>query len=426
MKLPFWFSPVVMMLLWWAIGLISLMLPDSVYWDLMKAPKLFEPVHFAYLSFALLNFSLWTAIGILTARSFSPYRPEALKVLTYAIEKKSLKRYLIAFSAIVAFSYAIWFLPTLNSSVISTILSGGNATFARDIGNQISGVTTMTQFAVPVAVISSYGLFLTNNESTRKFYRRIIVALCILGAYRAVIWSERLGLLEIIVPIGVTWVICRFRGQLSITVLPIAGVIGVISIFGITEYFRSWAFYGQFEQNIAVFSALRFLSYYISSFNNMGMSIEFIEPTYQPMHTLQMLFKLPIPFLEGLNQMQNELWAIELKGSLARFSNPEFNLFGGVGLAINDFGITGGILVLGIHGFLSGLIYGLLRRGSIVGLVFYPCWIVGLLEFGRLLYWGNGRALPIWVLAFIFVVILRRLDRLKRERIVEMPGTLKI
>lgn len=412
MKLIYWMHPLFLMAVWAAVAWFSYLMPADLYFLLMRVSKVIEFPHLLVAWAGITAFSLGVLFGLRSVSGRLTPRQEAQDSLRYVLEHVHFRRTCLFFFAVMTLAYAIWLGPTLNAGVLSAFLSGSGYS-GRQLGNQISGITTMTQFGVALAAVCGYGITLCAGRA-RSFYRILLTLVLVFAVYRSFIWSERLALVECAVPAMTAYVIARYRGHLSYRVLPVAAVLVVIFFFGVTEYFRSWNFYSQFGINIAYFSASRFLSYYISSFNNLAISIEWFEPTGLPLNTLAFFFKLPLPGFSYLNSLQANLWSETFMGGLTRYGNPEFNLFSGVGMAVSDFGIPAGIAVLSVHGFLSGRLYRLVQCGRMAGMLIYPVWMVGLLEFGRLLYWGTSRTLLIWVLLAILVMAAKRLLRNRR------------
>ena len=113
----------------------------------------------------------------------------------------------------------------------------------RDTVGTIPGLTTMTQFGVAAAIVSA--VVLAHEFSRTELCK--LVAIVGFALPRALIFSERLAILELVLPVTVI-----FAGRLSAhgglqrrmaNLLPVAGMIAVPAMFGFFEYFRSWAYY---------------------------------------------------------------------------------------------------------------------------------------------------------------------------------------
>ncbi|WP_217354237.1 hypothetical protein [Ruegeria arenilitoris] len=410
MKTVYWMNPLVIMSAWACIGAFSLLMSPEMYYLLMRTTKTIEPIHLGIALAGIGIFSLGAVLGMFSVSGQKQARNLVIEDLTFILQSVRFRRACLIYAVLMMVAYAIWLGPTLNPSVIMAFFTG-KGFVGRDVGNQIGGITTMTQFGVALAVVSGYGIALSTKRNCQTFYSRLLFLILFLALYRSFIWSERLALVECAIPAVTAWTIAKNTGQASFRIAPVLAAAAVVFFFGTTEYFRSWNFYSQFDINIAYFSASRFLSYYVSSFNNLAVSIEYFEPSGLPLNSMNFLFKLPLPGFETLNQIQAELWEHTFMGGLERFGNPEFNLFTGVGMMISDFGIFWGVVLLLIPGFISGRLYRLVQFGRLSGLFIFPVWMIGLLEFGRLLYWGTSRTLFIWVLIFVLLSIAGSLIR---------------
>lgn len=418
--------PVFFAIVWASVAILTFLTPREIYILLMRSEKVYTLDHLLVTILALVIFSLFIVVGMgSVARSPTQTRDFQNKMQEIFSNPVLLKACL-SFFVLISLAYAVWFGPTLNPSTLSAFFNG--AIEAREVGNQVSGLTTMTQFGVGLSCISAYGVIFSTTKRTRRVYFWILACLVICALYRSFLWSERLALIETIVPVSIVFLAHYNRGQKVFMLLPVLAIFVMIGYFGVAEYFRSWSFYK--DQNIGMiyFATTRFLSYYLSSFNNLGMMIDNLEPTFEPLNSLRFLYKMPLPGLEHLNQKAAQIW-VDYKDALANYTNPEFNLFSGIGMVVSDFGVAGGLLVLTVHGFLSGRLYALMVEGRLFGVFFYPIWMVGLMEFGRLLYWGNTRVFPAWILLFTITYIakyvyfrslrLRSIGGTKRDRSVK-------
>jgi len=416
-KAPYWMNPIVIMVAWMVMCVIASLMDNSFYRQFMRASKFIELKHVLIYFLATLIFCVFCYFGMHRAASAPNRSRNRLEALTAGINSTAVARLVLGAFVVVTIAYLIWFFPTFDGRVVSRLIEGESTSAMRAYGNQISGITTLTQLGIPLAVVSVFGILLGKTRHRRHFYRLVLAAVIFFALYRMLLWSERLALFEILVPAMIAWTLVVYRGQAIYRWLPVVAFFGAVFIFGLSEYFRSWNFYADRSSGIVSFSFLRFISYYLSSMNNMALLIDRIDPSYLPLNTLQFVFKMPLPGFAGLNELQGSFWQETYMGSLESYANPEFNLFGAVGLIISDFGVVGGILVMSVFGWITGRLYASAQSGMLFGLVIYPIWMVGLLEFGRLLYWGNGRAFPAWLLAFALVYVLRRAWLLHARRV---------
>jgi hypothetical protein len=100
---------------------------------------------------------------------------------------------------------------------------------------------------------------------------------------------------------------------------------------------------------------------------------------------------------------------------LEAFANPEFNNVSGLYLPFIDFGFVVGILVIIAIGVVSGLLYRSFSQLQPAGLIIYPTWYVGLLDFIRIFYWGDSRYVPIIIPAICVVWFVRQSRKNQRS-----------
>jgi hypothetical protein len=174
---------------------------------------------------------------------------------------------------------------------------------------------------------------------------------------------------------------------------PLWGAVALCIIFAFGEYFRSWQFYQyQGYNSFLEFVLLRFVGYFSTSINNATGIILHFDPIGSPATTARWFYKLLQVFGAGFADQTNVI-----DQYLATFANPEFNNVSGLYLPFIDFGLISGVLVLIVVGAVSEVFYRSFSRSQPAGLIIYPTWYVGLLDFIRIFYWGESRYIPIIV-----------------------------
>jgi hypothetical protein len=282
----------------------------------------------------------------------------------------------------------------------------------------LPGLTTLTQFGPATVLI---GLLLL------KLRRPVLWPIALLvgvSAVRGFFLSERLALLELLVPAAVLGLrllpaIGRFGGRWrrgGLALAPVAAVGGLMVFFTAFEYNRSWvAHYAHTGISLWEFGSSRLTGYYVTAINNSALLLtNMAGPLPAPYYTLEWLWAFPglssVFDYEALHGVSPE----SLYGQmLVHGGNPEFNNGGGLLLPIADYGLVGAALYWALVGVLIGACFILYRRGSLAGLLLYPILFQGLLELPRLLYGAAGRVFPTWLmlLAACLLLGLRR-DRL--------------
>lgn len=264
----------------------------------------------------------------------------------------------------------------------------------------VSGVTTLTQFGIAALLL---GVWI----GIAKGWRAVRIPLAVLAGLtvaRALFNSERLAIIELAIPFSVLMlrlhvlespVYTRAR-HLSLQFLPLFAAGGLISIFGASEYFRSWStFYSGEGTGFWQFVVLRLTGYYVTALNNGAVLISQLGTQAAPFFTLHFLWRFP--FFSNLAlaifpQVQLEDTTIDpYMTILNRAANPEFNNGSGLLLPIADYGLAGAFSFWVIAGFLCGFAYRAFLRMHPAGLLFYPVLFTGVVEIARILYWGEGR-----------------------------------
>ena len=298
----------------------------------------------------------------------------------------------------------------------------------------ISGVTTLTQLAMAAMVL---GVMLGVVQGWRRVWPKFAV-LFGLTLVRALMNSERLALLELLIPAVVLFVrlglmdsaLIRQRFWPLLRMAPVLGYAGLVVVFGASEYFRSWInFYAGGDLSFWSFVSLRLLGYYVTALNNGALLIQRIEPTGAPFFTLHFLWRFP-----GLSNLMDAIYpnfalaSIEndpYMAYLKREANPEFNNGGGLLEPIMDFGFIGCLAYWLLAGLQAGLLYRWFQQKRMSGLLLYPATFVGVIELSRIIYWAEGRVV-IPQLALCGVVLVcayyARQFRVTREDMAWQPS----
>lgn len=418
MRVPKWMNPTWVALLWLGVGTGSVLVSSDSYQIMMRTQKYIDFDAFLTVSCLIFAFFLCAFISVNTGRTRSYETVDSLEILAAFTSHRQTIGLVLSIYLLCCLAYFLWFLPTFNLSVLKQILVM-HAIKGREVGSQISGVTTMTQFGSVLTTIAALALCNPNRapRKIRVFYRTILISLIVFATYRALIWSERLGLIEVGLPAITVYFCFKIRKRILAESAPLFAIFAMIFVFGAFEYFRSWQFYKDEYSSIVTFSTERFLSYYYTSFNNFGMLYHELDVSNEPVNILRFLYTLPIPFNPLAGKFE-ELTDGDLLYALKRYVNPEFNLFTAPGLVFFDVGLLLGAVVFGFLGFVSGKIFKSFKRKNGLGLFLYPIWMIGLFEVGRELFWTSGRALPQIVGALFFAYLFNRYRRRKIARLI--------
>ena len=416
---PFWVMAAPVMVL----SLIALLLPEAAYRDNWRTAKAFDSTSFVMCFAAAVLFcggglvATWINAGFAARRPLPPGPRESLR------GARTLKILFDCAFAVTVIAYAIWLVAILRHGGIgmfANVLLGGAE--APDIlkrsaeESTIAGITTFTQFGIGTAMLGTY---LGVTRGWGKVRARLLILLAFTGI-RAVFMSERLSLIEIVLPSVVLFVRLIGNGRPGsalrrfLLVAPIVGIVGLCALFTFTEYFRSWStFYaGRNDQSLFSFSLLRLLGYYITALNNGAVYWQEHGAIYFPYYTLGFIWKFPLigealQMALGGTSSPSDVQTALLKAD----ANPEFNNSSGIFLIPMDMGVPGAIAYFAIYGCIAGLLYHSYRRGSIAGLLLYSFMVTGLTDQARILYLHSGRAFPTWMLLLFVILVLRSKQR---------------
>ncbi len=310
-------------------------------------------------------------------------------------------------------AYVIWFLEILLNPLLLLQATQTGAFEIRDQVSNIPGITSFTQAGIPFFICYFVATRYCGQTLGSRFHIYIAVLLA-LTMIRAFAWTERLALLEIVIPVLLlslpTWRSRSKSFRLGLRMAPLFGIVALIVFFGVMEYFRSWLdFYAESGESFLDFVLQRISTYYVTAVNNaVGYLVENSDwPRWDGRYMLSGIYAMP--GIGGALITEFALRPDTYSTFLSTYLDEEFNNFSGLYFPIVDFGLIGGPLVLGVCGFLTGYSWRLFAAQSIGGLLFYPLVYVGLIDLLRVMYLGNSRSLiPIALLIIIYFLGFRR------------------
>jgi len=416
-----WVSPMGSLLFVVPLSLVvALRIPDADYRFFYKEPNVISTgqAQMFLLAAGVL------ALGSLLAVTVRPVRippawpalsPTHLPVLR-AAEPIAFALTLFGYAVLLALGVARGASPAL---LLSSLTSQSNYTGQlKVLFAPVAGVSSFTQIGIAYVVVA--GLLLCQGRQAR-LVRRLAVVL-VLGLLRAFLLTERLAVLELIVPllaIGGLWLRQRPRRSGWLPAAPLLALPLLLVVFGAFEYSRSWVFYrSRTTLTFPAFVVNRLAGYYATSYNNGALQLDAPKsPGRLPYSSLEGLWTAPgISQLHLYERLSGQAGPDALNTALAQHGNPEFNNPGGLAVPLFDFGTLGGLLFFLIAGLLIGLAYRSWRSASPVGLLLYPVLFTGLLELPRYLYWTQGRVLPplVFLLAVAGLMVRRQRSRVSR------------
>jgi oligosaccharide repeat unit polymerase len=315
--------------------------------------------------------------------------------------------------------YALAIKHGLSLSVILDLLQGGSRSdydFGGEHLTTIPGLTTATQFGLTVVTLG-VPLGIVDGWRTVRWQFLTVFALALT---RSFLNQERLAVIELVVPLVVSFLGFRMKGKrlrLLTQFGPVLGGVFLYLCFSMAEYFRSWSrFYAVSESNFWSFMALRLAGYYATSLNNGALLWKGSLPLSAglPMQTFDFLWHFPIlkdvlatafPSVSLPTELAETHW----HDLLATSANAEFNNPSGIFGPFVDYGVAGGLLCWLLAGLICGFLYKEFKRRSVAGIFLYPAIYIGLIEATRILYWASGRFFPdIFTLVVGVLLLFRR------------------
>ncbi len=271
-------------------------------------------------------------------------------------------------------------------------------TLSKEVFVSWKGVTTASQFAIAAVPL---GMWLILHGERRLIWP--IGLLIGLAGVRAVAFSERLAIIELLVPIVFITLRISILGKplsklkrQALQLAPVLGVMALFVFFGASEYLRSWRYYQHEFDSFASFTMWRIAGYYSTAHNNGAMALETQRPYPLPYATTRAIWLIP-----GLSQTPlgyQKITGIDPserhEQMLEQFGTPELNNEGGLFQPALDFGVGGYLLFWLASGFVSGRLYRHFMVGTLAGLTLYPLIIIAILETPRFLYLCYTRSFP--------------------------------
>jgi hypothetical protein len=268
------------------------------------------------------------------------------------------------------------------------------------------GVTSLVNCGPAFFSIYAYRAILS-GVPVRRWMHLMCVVLLGLTALRVYAWSERLALIECIVPFSLAimgranrWKSKPFRFMVQAG--PFFAVPLFILYFGIAEYVRSWNSSTYHNQTgFWEFAVGRLASYYYTSLNNgAGILSTSKWPSFQFQYTLWWLHKAPLigPTFSSFVDLRSG----DLQEFLEKFGDVEFNNPSGLYSVIFDLGLPGGIGYFAVVGILGGALFRAYRAGSLAGVQLYPMFFLTFLEVFRYPYLGAARTFT-WMLGILLI-----------------------
>jgi len=308
-------------------------------------------------------------------------------------------------------AYAIFLFPiVLKPQLLLEHFSGSSTAMytLRETLNHVPGLTSLMALqSLLLILILSYRQL--TGENMPSSYPAIIVVTVIACLLRVLLWSERLALIELALPVIILLFArvapaCRNVAIPALALAPLGGALALALLFAAGEYFRTWQYYQyRYSGTFLEFIAVRLAGYYATALNNGAALTTLVDPFMAPIGTAQWIAKFPMWGWLGLDPGG---YTFNNMTFLESYLNVEFNNMGGIFLPIADFGIVLGVLCWVMMGLVSGKLFNSFALGRITGLLLYPVWFTGIAEMLRVFYWGETRFFPMLAGGLIVIWIV--------------------
>lgn len=301
-------------------------------------------------------------------------------------------------------AYLIWFGPLVlfqPGLILDTIRGSVGAMYdVRDNAQNISGVTTATQFGISYAIIYAIKQFQDGERLAAGYHWKMGIVM-LLAIFRAAAFSERIAIVEVAIPIFVVYVTGRRfpEGVFRFVIRPFPFVLYTAApiFFAIFEYPRSWINrYIEVYDNFPHFVMDRFMLYYVTSLNNICALLEYSpNPTYKGGWTLNWLYRFPVvgKILSGDTGGSGDggpySWFLDF---LNVYASPEYNNTTGFLTVVYDWGWLPGLVLMAVYGAFAGLSFASFRSGQGALRYIYPIVLYSIFEILRIGYIYDGRA----------------------------------
>jgi hypothetical protein len=378
--------------LWWTnplacVAMIGLVYASFMAFDFSRVvPRAYIPGwHYAWGGALLVALALGIA-AVMALRRDAPWQPP----LAFDVPK-----WLMAgMFACTVLAYALWFQVLLTNPGLMAEIAAGERSSIRDVTTTMPGITTMTQFGVAY-VIAYAAMRGSRARAIARWEQAALLGVFVLAAIRAVAWSERLAVIELVVCYAIARLaytrVMRERTWSLATAIPLVAPLLLYVLFTATEYFRSWHYFVNDYDSVWEFSFERLMTYYATASNNgIGLLVEDrLWPQYTGRYVAEWLYLMPVvgeALTESVGDLQKQYFYF-----LSRFARPEFNNPSGLFPIVFDIGYAGSMLYFLAIGALVGAMWDAWRRQSRGGVLFFPMAMMFLLELLRFNFFASSR-----------------------------------
>jgi hypothetical protein len=337
-----------------------------------------------------------------------PMRASAVSYVTLDAQAQRWLNRAIQWLATITFAaYAVWIgaalLRGLRIDTILALLKGDAGTMyvlRYQYFETLGGVTTWMQLGalvVPLAILRS--------KSGGRSAKPLVGSLIFLALVRALLNSERLALIEVVVSALLAILILRDRAPAVTRNLfsALAIILGswatLYLLFALFEYFRSWtSAQDSFNGDFWAYTSGLLLGYYATALNLAAFDLGILDGR-----------ELPSAVFDG-NIYEQLLGVSPIAGAQKFYGLETFTNRSGLIVPYTAAGLFGGVALILCLGLVIAWLARRSARGDLVAFAVYCASAVGILEIVRIFYFGSSRFLPI-IIAALALSVFWALDR---------------
>jgi len=317
-------------------------------------------------------------------------------------------------------AYLFWFRGyLLQPGLLWAILSGAATPSRAD--ELVTGVTSLANGAPVFFAIYAWRLVMCPAPPMGRAMHLLCAVLGLLTAFRVYAWSERLALIEALMPVALMGAVRLARSQrpavrTALALGPFLALPLLMLYFGLAESVRSWAS-DTYNGKLGFWDFVvgRMATYYYTALNNgAGYLATQDWPSFRFEYVASMLHTAPLAVgrvFSALVGSQGPTFDVFLE----RYADIEFNNPSGLYTVVYDLGVPLAVAYFAIVGVIAGVLYRRHAAGSFGAALFYPVLFISYLEVFRYPYLGSGRAFA-WAVCAILVLWIARPGRLRQQR----------
>ena len=281
-----------------------------------------------------------------------------------------------------------------------------------EVGRKLStipGFTTLTQ-CLPVGIACMY-LSKKKNQAL-KWGKWLGISILVVGL-RSILNSERLALLELLIPLAVIYIYFEQGIQLKQKlVLAVGTFFSAYALFYALEYLRSWDFYKfRWTESYSSFINDRIGLYYVTSWNNGVVYSQYSQDAGSAGGAF-FAFITEFPLIQTIFNTQLiqgnafSTWYSTLRSTVG---TPEFNNPNYLIVTFTDLTYAGAILWFALVGIVLGKLVKESQRNNLMALLVYACTVIALVDLPRVGWWTSTRSVPVYLA--LIVIYFSKLDK---------------